>query len=112
MGNLITNGQLPPAFRALEPYLEWSLPTERQRSAKRQASTMVEITGFYEAMLPRLEEILALLAQYSPVAVPADVQRLSNLALTLAEIAPAVENFGQPSVVDGYDVSRLIALHE
>ncbi len=103
---------LPPRFRDLEPYLEWSLPTERQRSAKRQASTMPEISAFYAAMLPRLEAILSLLAQYRPDAAPDEVQHLSDLALALAEIAPAVENFGQPKVIDGYDVDRFVALHE
>lgn len=108
----MTDRHLPHAFRDLEPYLDWSLPTERQRSARRQASTMAEITAFYEAMLPRLEAMLSLLAQYPPDAVAADVQRLYHLALALAEVAPAVENFGQPRVIDGYDVSRFVALHE
>jgi len=30
----------------------------------------------------------------------------------LAEVAPAVENFGQPSVVQGYDVARFIPVHD
>lgn len=108
----MSESHLPHAFRDLESYLDWSLPTERQRSAKRQGSTMVEITAFYAAMLPRLEAVLSLLAQYPPDAEAPDVRRLFHLALALAEIAPAVENFGQPSVVDGYDVSRFVALHE
>ena len=108
----MTEYPLPETFRDLEPYLEWSLPTERQRSAKRQSSTMAEITAFYAAMLPRLDALLSFLAQYPPDAVAEDVQRLSHLTLALAEVAPAVENFGQPSVIDGYDVTRLIALHE
>ncbi|HJY79999.1 MAG TPA: hypothetical protein VKK81_02800, partial [Candidatus Binatia bacterium] len=94
--------QLPQPFHDLEPYLEWSLPTERERSAKRQGSTMAEITAFYEVMLARMEEILPYLAQFPPEHSPRDVQRLFFLTLSLAEVAPAVENFGQPSVVEGY----------
>jgi hypothetical protein len=103
---------LPEPFADLALYLSWSLPTERERSAKRQASTMAEITAFYQAMLPRMEEVLSYLAQYPPDHTPQDVQRLFYLALALAEVAPAVENFGQPSVVDGYDVARFIPIHD
>jgi hypothetical protein len=104
----VTEDQLPEAFQDLAPYLAWSLPTERERNAKRQASTMTEITTFYQAMLPRMEEVLPYLAQYPLENIPEDVQRLFYLALVLAEVAPAVENFGQPSVVEGYDVARFI----
>jgi hypothetical protein len=30
------------------------------------------------------------------------------MTLALAEIAPAVENFGQPGVIDGLDFARFI----
>ncbi|MGH7966423.1 MAG: hypothetical protein ACRERD_32130 [Candidatus Binatia bacterium] len=101
--------RLPAPFHDLELYLAWALPTERERSAKRQASTMTEIKAFYDAMMVRMEEVLSHLAQFSPENVPADVQRLFYLTLSLAEVAPAVENFGQPSVIDGYDAARFIA---
>ena len=104
--------QLPEPFQDLIPYLAWSLPTERERSAKRQASTMAEITTFYQAVLPRMEEVLPYLAQYPLENIPTEVQRLFYLALALAEVAPAVENFGQPSVVEGYDIARFIPAHD
>jgi len=104
--------QLPEPFADLTSYLAWSLPTERERSAKRQASTMAEISAFYQAMFPRMEEILSYLTQYPLEHIPPDVQRLFYLALALAEVAPAVENYGQPSVVDGYDVARFVQFHE
>lgn len=108
----MTGSLLPATFQDLEPHLEWSLPTERARSAKRQASTIAALTAFYDAMLPRMEDVLPYLAQFPSEDVAADVERLFHLALALAEIAPAVENFGQPSVIDGYDVARFTALHE
>lgn len=108
----MTGQQLPEAFRDLAPYLPWSLPTERERSAKRQSSTMAEISSFYAAMLPRMEQGLPFLAQYSPENVPSDVQNLFYLALAFAEVAPAVENYGQPKVFDGFDVSRFISVHD
>jgi hypothetical protein len=78
--------QLPKLFQDLEPYLTWSLPTERERSAKRQSSTMAEIKAFYDAMLARMEEILPYLAQFPPEHIPADVQRLFFLTLSLARV--------------------------
>jgi hypothetical protein len=104
--------QLPQPFQDLELYLAWALPTERERSAKRQASTMAEIKAFYDAMLARMEEILPYLDQFPLEHVPTDVQRLFYLTLSLAEVAPAMENFGQPSVIDGYDVARFMPVHE
>lgn len=104
--------QLPEQFLDLSPWLDCSLPTERERSARRQASTMDEINAFYSAMLPRMEAVLAYLSAYPVDDVDADVETLLNLTLSLAEVAPAVENFGQPSVVDGYDVTRFVALHD
>ena len=103
---------LPEGFEDLATYLAWSLATERERSAKRQASTMDEITAFYQAMMPRMDEILPYLDQFGLENVPEDAQRLFCLTLALAEIAPAVENFGQPSVVEGYDVTRFVPDHE
>ncbi|MGH7878190.1 MAG: hypothetical protein ACREQD_01690, partial [Candidatus Binataceae bacterium] len=60
-----SQSQLPEPFRDLEPYLEWSLATERGRTAKRHASSMAEIKAFYAAMLERLDEILKFLNDYS-----------------------------------------------
>ena len=97
---------LPAAFQDLEPWLAWSLATERERSIKRHASTIAEIKAFYEAMLARMDEILPYLEQFSPDDVPPETQRLFYLTLSLAEVAPAAELYGQPSVVDGFDVFR------
>ncbi len=98
--------QLPVAFRDLEPWLAWSLATERERSIKRHASTMAEIKAFYAAMLARMDEILPYLEQFSLDDVPPETQRLFYLTLSLAEVAPAAELYGQPGVVDGFDVFR------
>ena len=108
----MTDRNLPAPFQDLEAYLEWSLPTERERSAKRQSSTFAALTTFYSVMLPRMDEVLPYLARFALETEDEDVRRLFHLALALAEVAPAVENFGQPSAVDGYDVGRFVALHE
>ena len=103
---------LPEQFEQLEPFLSWALATERERSAKRHASTMAEIRAFYDAMVACLAEILDFLDDFPPEAVPEDVNRLFLLTLSVAEIAPAIENFGQPAVIDGYDFSRFVPIHD
>jgi short chain dehydrogenase len=57
-------------------------------------------------MVACLAEIFNFLDGFSLEDVPADVNQLFLLTLSLAEIAPAVENFGQPGVNDGYDFAR------
>ena len=103
--------RLPEQFRDLEQWMAWSLETEGERSDHRQASAMEDITAFYEAMLERMEEVLSYLEQFSLEELPDDARRLFYLTLSLAEVAPAVEQFGQPSVVDGYDIKRFVASH-
>ena len=98
--------QLPEGFQDLEPYLEWSLATDRECSIKRQTSPMTKITAFYQAIVPRMDEILAYLEQVPLEQVPADAQRLFYLTLSLAKIAPAVEMYGEP-VPEGLDALRL-----
>ena len=103
--------RLPEQFQDLEKWIGWALETEDERSDRRQASAMQDITAFYEAMLARMEEVLPYLEQFSLEELPDDAQRLFYLTLSLAEVAPAVEQFGQPSVVDGYDIKRFVASH-
>ena len=104
--------QLPAQFQQLEPFVNWALATERERTAKRHSTSMADIRAFYDAMVAQLGEVLTYLNDFSEEGTPDDVKRLFFLTLSLAEIAPAVENFGQPGVVDGYDFSRFIPLHD
>ena len=97
---------LPDAFADLAPYLAWSLATDRERCVKRQSSTMDEINAFYQAMLPRMDAILSYLEQYPVEQVPANVEGLFFLTLSLAKIAPAVEMYGEPNP-EGLDALRL-----
>jgi hypothetical protein len=107
----VSNALLPAQFRDLEQWMAWSLATEQERSAKRQASTMNDIKAFYDAMLARMEEVLPYVDQFSVEDLPEDATRLFYLTLSLAEVAPAVEQFGQPSVVDGYEIKRFMVQH-
>jgi hypothetical protein len=72
---------------------------------------MAEIQTFYDAILPRMDAIISYLDQFPLNAVPTDAQCLLHLTFSLAEIAPAVEQFKQPSVADGYDATRFVPTH-
>ena len=100
---------LPEAFHDLEQWSAWALETEKERSDKRQASTIEELKAFYDAMFARTDEALSYVDQFPLDNLPPDAQRLFLLTLSLAEVAPAVEQFGQPQVVDGYDIERIVA---
>ena len=104
--------QLPESFVDLEPFMGWSLATEGERQRKRLASTMAEIQAFYDAILPRMDAVIAYLDQFPLDALPADAQCLLHLTLSLAEVSTAVELFKQPSVPDGYDATRFIPTHK
>ena len=99
---------LPEQFSDLEPFVEqWALRTEAERSATRLASDIEEIRVFYTAIQGRIDDILTLLADRDPEALPESMKPLFRLALSYCEVAPAVELFKQPAVVDGFEPGRM-----
>jgi len=106
------NTQLPQGFSDLEQFVEWALPSSTERNRKRRASSMDEINPFYDAMLPRLEQILAYLDQFSLREMPQDARRLLYLSLSLAEVTIAVELFHEPKVTGGCDPERFVVARE
>jgi hypothetical protein len=67
---------------------------------------MEEIQAFYEAMLPRMDEIINYLNQYPLDGLPAEAKRLFDLALSLMEISPAVELFKEPDETGAFEATR------
>jgi hypothetical protein len=102
---------LPDKFQELEPIARvWSLATETERNRQRLQSSMEEMTQFSQTLLPRLDEIFAYLDQFAVDMLPdAASKNLFYLTLSLAEIAPALETYGQQRVIDGLDAERVIA---
>ena len=92
---------LPPAFADLEPFLaDWGrLETAQERYLVRQQSRMVDLRRFYDAIAPRIGEVLAYLDQFPfDQPLPPPEEALFRLALGLTETAPAIEIYGQPEV--------------
>lgn len=91
---------LPPEFAELELFAEWSLATERERYAKRLASTMDEMQAFYDAAFPRLADALTYLDRLDFAALPEDATRLLWLCYSLVNASFPVEVWRQPRVPD------------
>ncbi|HTW88721.1 MAG TPA: hypothetical protein VMD75_12010 [Candidatus Binataceae bacterium] len=103
---------LPIEFADLEGFADWALPTTRQRNHKRLTSSMDQIQPFYDAMLTRIDAILAYLDGFNLQEMPADAQRLMWMALSLAEVSDAIELFHEPGVTGGCDPSRFVVIQE
>jgi hypothetical protein len=91
---------LPSEFADLEPFADWSLPTERERYAKRLVSTMDEMQAFYDAALPRLEDAALYLEQLPLDDLPEDALHLLLLCYSLINVSFPVEAWHQPRVPD------------
>lgn len=83
---------LPEAFADLEPYVdEWALTCERDRFMRLHSATIDELRAFYDAMLPRLEQVLQYLNQWKIGELPPQALTLYDLALTFAETAHPID---------------------
>lgn len=100
---------LPQGFHKLEPYLDWSLPSETERIAKRVATPIDEIIKFHAAISQELEEIIVFLNQYPYDDLPENGQRLCNMALSLVEVAPLVEMYKDPANLNMVAPERFVA---
>jgi hypothetical protein len=102
----------PAGFEDLERFAEaWAVAGERERNQRRLSSSMAEIQELYDVLLPRMEAIINHLNQYPLTNMPEDATRLFHLSLALAEIAPAVEFYKQPEVVDGFPPDRFVPVN-
>lgn len=103
------NQLLPDEFGELEPFVcEWALESEQQRNQKRLVSSMEDLRRFYETMLRHMEAIIAHLSRFKLQDLPQPERRLFRLALSLMEVAPAVETYASPDVPDAIAAHRLI----
>lgn len=108
MGNL-----LPAGFEAAEAFVtDWVHGDASARMHKRQSSSIEELKAFYDVMLPLGEAALGHLRQFPLGEVPEDAERLLKLMLMLAEVAPAVEWYGDPMITDGFPVDRIRYLRQ
>ncbi len=106
-------GMLPEKYQDLEPFAaDWCLDTQDARQRRRRAATPDELRRFYDAMMPRLREILADFDLFPLGQIPESHRPLFSLALSFTEIAPNVELYGgSPAVPNAFEESRMKARH-
>lgn len=98
-----------PLTTDIDPFLPaWGLPTSHERLVKRANSTMDEIQAFYDAMMPRLEEIIEYLNQFPIAEIPEADQPLANAALAMCHVDNAVNKWKSPTLESGIDFRRLL----
>lgn len=104
---------LPKSFEVLEPLVpSWALATQNERQQRRIHASRGELRAFYEAMLPRIEDIVSYVDRYQLGELPPEAERLFALALSLAEVAPHIELYGgDPKVPHSFDEARFVADH-
>ena len=94
-------GRLPEAFADLASIVEeWGgLDTPDERFLRRQQLPMTRLQAYYDLVQPRLEEIFDHLDSFPfGPPLPEPEALLFRLTLAMAEVAQAVEVYGQPTV--------------
>ncbi|HXK22860.1 MAG TPA: hypothetical protein VMS55_09325 [Myxococcota bacterium] len=106
MGSNRAEPRLPSPFADLEPFAElWSLATERERYARRLASSMEEMKTFYAAMTPRLDAVLDHCDGFPLDDMPDDATRLLQLVHSFIMVSFPVEVWGRPRIPDVGDAA-------
>lgn len=105
---------LPEQFADLEPLVsEWGLAKQADREKKRSSSTAAEIRTFYDAIVPRMEEILNYLNQFPVDDIPEQAKTLLFLTFSLAEISAFVEFYDcERAVPNSFAEHRFVAMHK
>lgn len=97
---------LPEGYRDLAWLADWALLTERARHTKRLGTPLAQLQVVYDALLPRIETMIAYLDQFPIRDLPPAEGNLMLLALVFVEVSPAVELLHSPTVPDGFEPSR------
>ena len=99
----MADAALPDGFEDFAPWLDWALEPERARTAKKTESSMEELRAFYDAMMPRMEEIIAYLDGVPGDDRPAPAHRLYLITLSLVEVSNLVEIYKRREVIEACD---------
>ena len=91
---------LPAEFAELEPFGDWVLATERERYAKRLASSMAELQAFYDAAFPLLGKANRYLEAFGMTDLPDPERNLLLMMMSLVLVSFPVEVWSQPRVPD------------
>ncbi|MFC9641419.1 hypothetical protein ACFTZF_23095 [Streptomyces mirabilis] len=91
---------LPSDFAKLEPHSDWILGSERERYAKRLASSMADMQAFYDAAFPLLDRATTHLDKFPLDDLPEPERNLMLLMFSLVMVSFPIEVWKQPRVPD------------
>lgn len=103
--------KLPAQFSDLEPFNKWSTSNEFDRIKEVNRRSEGELRAFYEAVLPRMDAIVAHLNDVSLERMPASETALFNLAKMMMEVATIVEH-GRSIIGQYFDVARFVPIDQ
>ena len=99
--------KLPKKFSSLDVFTDkWVLPTEAERHQTRLTTELDELTVFYDAMLPRMDDIITHLDSFELQKLEDENQNLLLLSFTFIEVSTSIEFFKASTVPDGFDYHR------
>jgi hypothetical protein len=103
---------LPPQFGGLEKFVTvWALKNEQARHENLLAQSIADLRGFYDAILPRMDEISVYLNQFPLDAMPPDAQVLYDLAMTFMESAHPIDlRWRTTDIEDKFPAERFVFL--
>lgn len=92
---------------------EWSMSSEQDRHRRRIAVNLDSVRTFYNAMFPRMDEIITFLNRFSLADIesgkaPGEVANLHNLALAFMEVSHPIDmNWRSTDIDDAFPTNRL-----
>ena len=103
---------LPESFSEFEPFCDkWLAETERARNQIRITSSLEENVAFYDAVMPRFEEMLKHLDNFPVSNLPPAEDNLLKLIYGFVEASCPAERFNSPVVTDTFAPERF-TIHE
>lgn len=109
----LPSGALPLAFEDLSSWAQiWNYPDIAGRYDRRKRSSMAELSAFYSAVMPRMEEILSHLDPFDLYNLPEPERRLYRMLCGLCEVSAAIELLNRPYLLPpgGRDIEYIIGL--
>ena len=95
----MSDSQLPSQFVSLEPWREkWAKKHEQERRDARLASSIEELTAFYDVMLAGIDDIMAHLNKWALEDLPESERLLLRMCMSFMDISRAVEHWGEPDL--------------
>jgi hypothetical protein len=106
------SASLPPEFRELEPFVsQWAVTGKAARHRRRLESTDAERRAFYDAMLPRIREMVSFIDQQPINQLTPERHSLLQLALSLIEASMTIEIYNAETEREHAKTASLIEVY-